>query len=110
MGFLIATKSPEITDNYGQVEVLSVENGKLPDKEKFILYFYGSLPVEAGDVFSASVKMEPIEDSDSKLYYYSNNVFFKLKLVSFNETLQKNSFYSRMQSIRNAVENKLFSR
>lgn len=105
---LIATKSPEITDNYGQVEVLSVENGKLPDNEKFILYFYGSLSVEAGDVFSASVKMEPIEDSDSKLYYYSNNVFFKLKLVSFNETLQKNSFYSRMQSIRNAVENKLF--
>lgn len=106
---LLATKDPEIySSNYGQVEVLALNNGKLPDRQKFILYFNNSLPVRAGDVFSASVKIEPIDTGSSKLYYYSNNIHFKLKLISFNKVNSTNNFYAILSNIRNSVEDKLF--
>ncbi len=105
---LIAVEKPVIEDNYGQVKVLSQNNGKISDDEKFILYFNNSLPVEAGDIISVTVKMQPLDNTDNKLYYYSNNIYFKLKLVSFEGTTQKSTFYSTMNNVRNLIEDKLF--
>ena len=105
---LLATENPEDKGDYGQIRVLSVDNGKIPDDEKFILNFSGNLPVKAGDVFSASVKIQPLDNSDYKFYYYSNNIYYKLKIVSFEKTLHKSRFYATMNDIRNAVEDKLF--
>ena len=106
---LLATKDPEIyNSNYGQVEVLALNNGKLPDRQKFILYFNNSLHIKAGDNFSALVKIEPLDTSSSKLYYYSNNVHFKLKLISFSKVNSTNNFYAVLSNIRHSVEDKLF--
>lgn len=106
---LLATEDPDInSNNYGQVEVLSLNNGKLPNNQKFILYYNNSLPVRAGDIFSASVKIEPLDTSLSKLYYYSNNVHFKLKLISFNTVHATNNLYATLGEIRITVEDKLF--
>lgn len=106
---LLATKEPQVQNNYGQVEVIALNNGKLPQRQKFILYYFNnSLPVSAGDVFSASVKIEPLKNNPSKLYYYSNNTFFKLKLISFDKLNGTDKFYTTMGKIRNSVEDKLF--
>lgn len=106
---LLATKDPEIkSNNYGQVEVLALNNGKLPDRQKFILYFNNSLPVRAGDEFLASVKIEPLDTSEAKLYYYSNNVHYKLRLINFYKVNSNSRLYSTLNEIRNTVEDKLF--
>ncbi len=106
---LMAIDSPENKGPYSQISVKPCDSGKFPDSQKFTLYTYDTIPVQMGDVFTARVKVLPLDETNYKLSSYSKGTYFKMKLIKFGEKRDEDKFYKLLRNIRVTLQDKLFS-
>ncbi len=104
----VATENSDIGENVGRVSVRAYAEG-LPSGGKIMLLHNNSRVILAGESFKCTVELEGLQESEFKLYNYSNGYFCSAWLEEYHESTVTNRFYCFLQRVRDYVTETLFS-
>ncbi len=105
----VAVEDSKGFDGYNSVTVISKESHLIPNGTKFLMFYYTDDFLTSGDMFVADVKLSSLENSEYKLFDYSNSIYAGCSAVSIERLDIEDKLYNFVGRVRNYVRNTLSS-